>query len=136
MKFWRFCNSYIHSYFMSYNAAQQGLATDIRYAKKLIRCHHSEDQLMIRFSGSGSGASICKEWVGNVYFCYIHDLRRMKHFQIQYYNVNFTSFHILNYREVSKKHRKNCESYPSQLIWDIKFKCQFCLSCLSCPWHE
>ena len=29
------------------------------------------------------------------------------------------------------KHRKNCESCPTQVIWKVKFKCQICLSCLS-----
>ena len=29
------------------------------------------------------------------------------------------------------KHRKNCESYPTQVTWKVKFKCQICLSCLS-----
>ena len=28
------------------------------------------------------------------------------------------------------KHRKNCESCPTQVTWKIKFKCQFCLYCM------
>ena len=28
------------------------------------------------------------------------------------------------------KHRKNCESCPTQVTWKIKFKCQICLSSL------
>ena len=31
------------------------------------------------------------------------------------------------------EHQKNCESCQSQATWKVKFKCQFCLSCLSCP---
>merc|ERR1719204_1025869 len=45
-------------------------------------------------------------------------------------------FHIVNHI-VNTKHRKNCESCPSQVTWKAKFKCQICLSCLSsclsCP---
>ena len=29
------------------------------------------------------------------------------------------------------KHRKNCESCPTQVTWKVKFKCQISLSCLS-----
>ena len=35
-----------------------------------------------------------------------------------------------------EKHHKNCESCQSHVTWKVKFKCQFCLSCLSflsCP---
>ena len=30
------------------------------------------------------------------------------------------------------KHRKNCKRCPTQVTWKVKFKCQFCLSWLSC----
>ena len=30
-----------------------------------------------------------------------------------------------------QKHRKNCESCPSQVTWKVKIKCQICVSCLS-----
>ena len=31
----------------------------------------------------------------------------------------------------NRKHRKNCESCPTQVTWKVKFKSQICLSCLS-----
>ena len=40
------------------------------------------------------------------------------------------------------KHRKNCKSCPTQLIWKVKFKCRICLSCQSRqistlqPWRQ
>ena len=27
-----------------------------------------------------------------------------------------------------EKHRKNCESWPTQVTWKVKLECQFCLS--------
>ena len=39
----------------------------------------------------------------------------------------------LNWKE-GIKHRKNCESCPTQVAWKVKFKCQICLSVFAgCP---
>ena len=34
---------------------------------------------------------------------------------------------------IYRKHRKYCESSPTQVTWKVNFKCQFCLSCRSSP---
>ena len=44
------------------------------------------------------------------------------------------NFHLKNGKKhENNKHRKNCESCPTQVTWKVKFKCKFCRSCLSCP---
>ena len=55
-------------------------------------------------------------------------------------NTSFESYHSILFSlqsaaelpSISKvKHRKHCKSWPSEVTWKIKFKCEFCLFCLS-----
>ena len=46
-------------------------------------------------------------------------------------DIFFLRLNLYPSKEASKiKHRKNCESCPTQVTWKVKFTCQICLSCL------
>ena len=112
---------------------QQIEIVELRSSRALSREELSKGQFLL--VAINPPAIINSHWTRS----YLHKCRQAYHHQHRHHHCYSRNRHhhqrMPPFCTIVKHHCQYCESCPSQVSWEVEFKCQLCFSCLSClPW--